>query len=89
VSLIQGKNSVTFKVLDHGKSDFDSLSMMTQEFMKGNKSTGTGLGMNIVKKVSKEMGIALQLELNPTVFTLCIPMNPRPPRKGSIKRSEA
>jgi signal transduction histidine kinase len=89
VSLTPCKNSIVFKVKDCGKSDFDSLDMMTQEFMKGNKSTGTGLGMNIVKKVSREMGVALELELNPTIFSLTIPMNPKPMRLGTLKRSEA
>jgi len=74
VSLVETKGQVIFKVKDGGKSDFDSLALMTQEFMKGNKSTGTGLGMNIVKKVSKEMGIGLDLELNPTLFSLSIPI---------------
>lgn len=48
---------------------------MTQEFIKGNKSSGTGLGMNIVKKVCREMNIDLNLKLNPTTFTMTIPIN--------------
>lgn len=72
ISLMKNKNKLLFKVQDCGQCQFESLGVMTQEFIKGNKSSGTGLGMNIVKKVCREMGIVLSLELNPTVFTLAI-----------------
>lgn len=69
------KNSVTIAVSDRGHSQFESLGIMTQEFVKGNKSSGTGLGMNIVKKACREMGIEVGLKLNPTTLTLRVPLN--------------
>lgn len=75
VILKEEKNSILFEVIDDGKCEFESLGIMTQEFIKGNKSSGTGLGMNIVKKVCREMGIELSLKLNPTTFSLKIPLN--------------
>lgn len=75
IRLREVKNSVVFEVEDKGKCEFESLGIMTQEFMKGNKSSGTGLGMNIVKKVCREMGIELSLKLNPTTFSLKIPLS--------------
>jgi len=74
ISLELEKNKLLFKVQDCGQCQFESLGIMTEEFIKGNKSSGTGLGMNIVKKVCREMGIHLSLKLNPTVFTLTIPL---------------
>ena len=75
ITLLKEKNKLIYKVQDCGKCEFESLGIMTQEFIKGNKSSGTGLGMNIVKKVCREMNIDLKLELNPTIFTLAIPTN--------------
>ncbi len=89
VSLVKEKNKILFKVQDCGECQFESLGIMTQEFMKGNKSSGTGLGMNIVKKVCREMNIDISLELNPTIFTMAIPLttNGRSPAFNSrIKR---
>lgn len=75
VSLNGLKTDIEFVVEDQGVSQFESLGIMTQEFVKGNKSTGTGLGMNIVKKVCREMGVEVKLSLNPTRFSLTIPIN--------------
>ncbi len=69
------KSHVIFIVEDQGESQFESLGIMSQEFVKGNKSSGTGLGMNIVKKVCREMGVEVKLTLNPTTFSLTIPLN--------------
>ncbi len=74
VSLSEKKNAILFEVVDQGQCQFESLGIMSQEFVKGNKSTGTGLGMNIVKKVCREMGVDLKLSLNPTKFSLVIPL---------------
>ncbi len=76
VRLSQLKDAILFEVEDQGQCEFESLGIMSQEFMKGNKSTGTGLGMNIVKKVCREMNVGLELKLNPTVLSLNIPINP-------------
>jgi len=72
VKLEAVKNSLVFKVIDQGTCEFSDIQTMSQEFMKGNKSTGTGLGMNIVLKVCKEMGVDLKLEFNPTTFSMTL-----------------
>lgn len=76
VRLEKSKDQIIFEVEDQGECQFESLGIMSQEFMKGNKSTGTGLGMNIVKKVCREMSVGLELKLNPTTLKLTIPINP-------------
>ncbi|MFT6070631.1 MAG: signal transduction histidine kinase [Bacteriovoracaceae bacterium] len=58
------------KVGDRGVCDFDDLGELTREFVKGNKSSGTGLGLNIVKKVVKEMQGQMLFVPNPTTFTI-------------------
>lgn len=75
IRLKEAKNCVLFEVEDQGVCEFQSLGLMTEEFMKGNKSSGTGLGMNIVKKVCREMGVDLNFSLNPTTFSLKIPLS--------------
>ncbi len=84
IRLSRVKNSIVLEVEDQGKCEFESLGIMSQEFMKGNKSTGTGLGMNIVKKVCREMGVGLKMTLNPTTLTLTIPLSVS--TKRTIKR---
>ena len=51
------------------KKLFDELS---QEFKKGNKSRGTGLGLNIVKKILKDLKIKIEFEQNPTRFSVIV-----------------
>lgn len=58
---------------DHGKCHFDTIEEMCREFVKGTKSTGTGLGMNIVYRVIKEMGGDISLKTKPTIISLKIP----------------
>ena len=48
-----------------------------QEFVKGEKSSGTGLGLNIVRKVLYDMGGELKFSKNPTKFELSIPWKVR------------
>jgi signal transduction histidine kinase len=74
IEISTAKNKIIIKVIDSGQCQYESLGIMTREFVKGNKSTGTGLGMNIVKKVCREMGVELCFDLNPTVFCLKIPL---------------
>ena len=73
VSLFEKEQGLFFRVEDQGKSDFENLNEMTEEFVKGNKSSGTGLGMNIVYKVVREMGGKLTLTHGPTTFEIKIP----------------
>ena len=77
IKISKVRSNLNITVIDQGNCQFESLGIMTQEFVKGNKSSGTGLGMNIVKKVCREMGVELKLSLNPTTFTLKIPTGTR------------
>ncbi len=61
-------------VEDQGECQFETLEEMCREFAKGKNSSGTGLGLNIVKKVMKEMGGELKFKKNPTRFILDIPL---------------
>jgi len=63
----------TLEVSDQGECQFEDIKALTSEFVKGSKSIGTGLGLNIVKKVSEELGGGLAYSKNPTTFTLTIP----------------
>ena len=58
---------------DCGECAFSSIEEITSEFVKGEKSSGTGLGLNIVKKVLRDMGGQLVFSKNPTKFELSIP----------------
>jgi signal transduction histidine kinase len=40
--------------------------------VKGTSSSGTGLGLNIVDKVMREMNGALKFDIRPTRFTLVL-----------------
>jgi signal transduction histidine kinase len=59
-------------IQDQGSCEYDSLHEMCQEFVKGKKSHGTGLGLNIVIKVLKAIGGELTFQPQPTTFTLRI-----------------
>lgn len=59
-------------IQDQGSCEYDSLSEMCQEFVKGKQSHGTGLGLNIVIKVLKAVGGELTFSSHPTTFTLRI-----------------
>ncbi len=59
-------------VSDAGECSFDNLKQMSQDFVKGNKSTGTGLGLNIVQNVLKKLNGKLQFSKNPTTFTILL-----------------
>ncbi|MCO4793829.1 MAG: DUF3404 domain-containing protein [Bacteriovoracaceae bacterium] len=67
---LKNNNELEITVQDNGEVIFDDISEITQEFVKGNKSTGTGLGLNIVKNVISEMEGELRLEKNPTRFII-------------------
>jgi hypothetical protein len=58
---------------DSGQCSFDSIEEMSKEFVKGTKSSGTGLGMNIVFRVIKEMGGDISLSTNPTIINIKVP----------------
>jgi signal transduction histidine kinase len=64
------------RVIDQGKIDRD-LEDIVQEFSKGNKSQGSGLGLSIVNRVVKELGGRLELRKIPTTFMVRIPNKDR------------
>lgn len=72
VTLNFSKDNFCLSVQDEGSCEFSTLNELSEEFIKGNKSEGTGLGMNIVKKVCDELGYLLSLSLTPTTFKLTI-----------------
>ena len=66
---------LAIEVKDSGKCEFSDLKTITSEFVKGEKSEGTGLGLNIVHKSLLDMGGFLDFKLSPTRFTLKIPIS--------------
>ncbi|MGK0366892.1 MAG: two-component sensor histidine kinase/transcriptional regulator with XRE-family HTH domain [Thermoproteota archaeon] len=69
---IDDKNKLVVSVGDDGVCAFTSLNQITKPFVKGNKSTGTGLGLNIVKNVVEAMGGVLSFDQNPTTFKIIL-----------------
>ena len=62
------------EIQDSGNLDPQKdLNHLTQEFVKGDKSEGSGLGLNIVIKIVDEMKAKLELTHSPTTFKLKIP----------------
>ncbi|WP_372651404.1 sensor histidine kinase [Halobacteriovorax sp.] len=74
------KEAVEVCIIDHGECEFQSFTEMSEEFAKGNKSSGTGLGLNIVKQVVKEMGGEISFTPNPTTFRIVL-KNRRPQKE--------
>ncbi len=62
LSVVVQKETILLHVDDCGDCSFSTLGQMTKEFVKGNKSSGTGLGLNIVKAAVKDMGGKLLFE---------------------------
>lgn len=61
-------------VEDQGHCEFDSLLQMTDPFVKGNRSKGMGLGLNIIKRVVEEWGSQISYTSRPTTFSLELPL---------------
>lgn len=57
-------------VQDEGVCSFKTLEEMSSPFIRGPKSSGTGLGLNIVRSVLRDLGGELLFESSPTRFTL-------------------
>lgn len=70
------KNFV-IEVGDGGEITRD-LETLTSEFVKGSKSSGTGLGLNIIKNIVDEWGGKIVLEKKPTKFIITLPKRKRP-----------
>ncbi len=67
------KNLITFIVEDAGVCSFSKFNEMSQEFVKGEASEGSGLGMNIVKNALKKINGTIDFKKNPTRFIVRIP----------------
>lgn len=63
---------VEIEVKDEGYCQFEDFKQITSEFVKGSSSSGTGLGLNIVDKVMREMNGGLKFDIRPTRFTLVL-----------------
>ena len=64
--------TVSISVKDAGHSVSVDIKKMTEPFFKGRNSQGMGLGLNLVKKIVKEMNGQLTFTPNPTIFTLTL-----------------
>ncbi len=69
---VTNNKNLKIEVEDAGECDFESLANLTQEFVKGKKSEGSGLGLNIVKKVLADMKAEFSFNKKPTVFTILL-----------------
>lgn len=66
------KNILEINISDQGHCQFDDLDKMASEFVKGGSSSGTGLGLNIVVTVFKELGGQVEFSTGPTQFKLLL-----------------
>ncbi|MFZ8934583.1 MAG: ATP-binding protein [Bacteriovoracaceae bacterium] len=67
------KNNLILTVEDEGECHFNNFNEMAQEFVKGDVSQGSGLGMNIVKNSLKKINATIDFKKNPTRFIVKIP----------------
>jgi len=74
VTIETAPKNVKIIVTDSGTCQFGSIGEMRTEFVKGNKSSGSGLGLNIVHKIMREMGGDLTYDKEPTSFSIIIPL---------------
>jgi signal transduction histidine kinase len=72
VNIYSIKEKLVVSVSDAGECIFDSIDQLTKPFIKGNKSSGTGLGLNIVKNVVAAMGGSLSFKKSPTTFSITL-----------------
>ncbi len=71
ISLFEFDQYFQFDICDSGQEIFDTENIFN-EFVKGKKSSGTGLGLNIVKKVLVHLKGKIEVECNPTIFRVKI-----------------
>jgi signal transduction histidine kinase len=81
VLLEESAKGPVITIEDQGKCEFENLEQMTSEFIKGSSSAGSGLGLNIVNTVIKEMGGELSFLSAPTRFIINLPVNKRTPNE--------
>ncbi|MGB0452181.1 MAG: ATP-binding protein [Bacteriovoracaceae bacterium] len=73
INLTEQKGCLFISVSDSGDCQFETLDEITREFSKGQKSEGTGLGLNIVRKVVESLKGKLLFSQGPTTFTMELP----------------
>lgn len=64
------------EIQDAGECEFSNIKEISYPFVKGSKSGGTGLGLNIVKQIVEQLGGRLIMKTNPTIFKLTIRNHP-------------
>ncbi len=76
VEVIKYKKSLLGLIVeDQGECAFNNFNEMAEEFVKGESSQGSGLGMNIVKNSLKKINATIDFKKNPTRFVVKIPAN--------------
>ncbi len=63
---------VQIVVEDCGDCEFSSLNQMSEAFVKSQRSTGMGLGLNMSQFIVKEWGSEILFSKNPTTFILSL-----------------
>ncbi len=70
ITKLNSKLAIT--VEDQGHCEFSTLNQMTTEFVKSGKSTGMGLGLNIIKFIIDDWGGEFVFSKNPTAFSIIL-----------------
>ncbi len=77
IKIYEKDKNFVVEVGDGGEITRD-LDTLTSEFVKGSKSSGTGLGLNIIKNIVVEWGGKITLVKNPTTFIITLPKRKKP-----------
>lgn len=72
VEIVVSDSDLFMSVQDEG-SVSKSLNELTKEFNKGNKSSGSGLGLSIISKVIQDLKGDFKLSKSPTKFSVRLP----------------
>ncbi|MBT7609068.1 MAG: DUF3404 domain-containing protein [Bacteriovoracaceae bacterium] len=72
LNIQKSQANIILSIQDEGKLKIDNKDEIWNEFVKGNQSKGTGLGLNIAKKVIEETGGKIELTTNPTLFKITL-----------------
>ncbi|RZF20925.1 hypothetical protein DAY19_13145 [Halobacteriovorax vibrionivorans] len=77
INVFEKDKNFVIEVGDGGELNKD-LETLTSEFVKGSKSSGTGLGLNIIKNIVDEWGGKIELVKKPTRFIITLPKRKKP-----------